>query len=395
MAAAAAMAGLLRRRWGLLLAMGGMLSVSLSLRRNMALSAIIVIPCAAVILHEAWLWLADRAAQRRALTQPQASPDRPLCPSWPAGIAAAGLLAAGICLSAWTVTNGLYFHERRSWRFDTGWSRMVVPASAAEWINRHNPAGRVFADQESSSNLMFLTRPHRDMPVLTNTWAFPPYVMGIMLDLDNGRLDFDSQAAACDVQTVVLYNNNTKSLIRHLADSKDWAVVDLDVAHVTFVRRNGPNAALAQAGQMRPENLDIDRFAAKVASADPVPAFALHNAAMLLRQMGWEGPALTLWERCVSLRPDYAEPRNMLGMAMAWRGTRTLLAMMDAYNANRIDEGDKLKAQGQADWDRAREQFIQAMRLKSDYADARQNLSLLESQMADFRNGRISVPSQR
>jgi len=36
-------------------------------------------------------------------------------------------------------------------------------------------------------------------------------------------------------------------LIRHLADSKDWAVADLDVAHVTFVRRNGPNAALARA----------------------------------------------------------------------------------------------------------------------------------------------------
>ena len=403
LAGVAAAAGLLRRRWGLLLALGGMLSVSLSLRRNMALSAIIVIPCAAAILLEACLWLAGWRAQRRARALPKPNrsgqpplPAMPLAPAWLTIAAAAVLLAAGLGLSAWTVTNGLYFQERRSWRFDSGWSRMVVPVSAAKWINLHQPAGRIFADQESSSNLMFLTRPHREMPVLTNTFAFPPYLMGIMLDLDNGRRDFDSMAAACDVQTVVLNNNNGKSLLRHLADSKDWAVVDLDVAHVTFVRRSGPNAALADAGEICPESLSLnmDRFVAKVASADPVPAFALHNAAMLLRQMGWDKPALDLWQRCIALRPDYAEPRNMLGMALAWRGTRTLLAMMDAYNAGRIDDGDKLKAQGQADWERARELFTQAMQLKSDYADARQNLSLLESQMADFRNGRVAVPAR-
>jgi hypothetical protein len=316
--------------------------------------------------------------------------DRLRWPAWAQGIASVLLLVAGLALSAWTVTNGLYFYEWRSWRFGAGWSRTTLPVSAAEWIDRHNPVGPVFADLDSSSNLMFLTRPHREVPVLTNTWAYPPYLLGDLIDLDNGKLDFDSWAVSRDAQVVVLFFNSGTPLVRHLAKSKDWAVVDLDVARVVFVRRGGPNAALAKVAEIHPESLDIDRFAAKVASADPIPAMALHRVALLLRHMGWERDALALWERCVAMRADFADPRDMLGTALAWRGLQSLRRMSDAYKANQIVDGDRLKVQGLADWQRAHELFTEAIRLKRDYADAIDNLAHLESDMADFRNGRIA-----
>ena len=390
LAGVAAAVGLLRRRWGLLLAMGGMLLLSLSAQRNMALSAVIVIPCAAAIGQEAWRWLADRLAQRRGRDP---LPVKPLWAAWAAAVASVALLAAGVVLSAWTVTNGLYFHDGLSWRFATGWARTTVPVSAADWISRNNPSGRVFTDEPSCSNLMFLTQPHRDVPLLTNTWAFPPYVKEMMTNLDMGKLDFDSQIARWQVQTVVLYDSSVSGpLIRHLADSKDWAVVDLDVAHVTFVRRNGPNATLALVSEIRPDSRKVDLFAAKAASADAVPAFALHKAASILGRLGWDGPSLALCERCVAMRADYAEPRNMLGIALAERGAATFRKMQEASRANRIAESQELKAQGIADWERARGLFKEAIRLKSDYAEARSNLAVMDSRLAYFLGGQDRAP---
>ena len=122
------------RRWGWLLIMAGMTIVSLSMRRNIAPGAMVLVPLSLASLAAAWPLLRKRVERGR------------LARAIGACTLAAGV--AAIALGGWwtfsVVTQRFYASERKSLRFGWGISRTIVPMDAAEWINANRPAGRVF-----------------------------------------------------------------------------------------------------------------------------------------------------------------------------------------------------------------------------------------------------------
>jgi hypothetical protein len=316
-------------------------------------------------------------------------------------LAAISAALACAALAGWwivgVVTQRLYFSEGRSWRFAGGYSRFVIPTDAAEWINTHAPQGKVFTDYDTSSNLMYFTDPRREMPALTNTFAYPPYLMRQVLEAAAGGPGFEPFVDEYGVTVVVLRSGEgTPGLIRRLSRSPDWAVVHLGIKHLVFVRRTGADAAVARDNQITPETFDVGRFIEEASRADPVPAFALHNAAAMLWQLGWQDHALTVWERVVALKPDYHDALGSLGMSLGMRGTRRLQAMQQAMQAGDEPQARSLHDAALEDWRRAEDCLFRALEIAPSASAARdrfqKNMDLLHEQIRAFRQGRILVP---
>jgi hypothetical protein len=374
-----------------------------SMRRNIAPAAMILMPLYGMIMHDAiGLGSFLRQAERGVLAWLKRFTARAGRPA-AAALNSFTLLSAALCLYG-VLSNQLYYQDRRSWRLGRGLSHVAIPLSAAEWINLHQPVGTLFSDYDSSSNIMYYTHPHRPVPILTNTWAFPPYVMSWVLDLaalvrDPGPVLNEYQA-----QLVVVHSSAaTRRLIRYLSASPDWAVVDLDVRHVLFARRDGPNAALVEKCEIKRKGFDLEQYMRKVGRSDEVPEFAIHVAANMLLQMKWGEHAIAMWEWVLQTREQYPECHHMLGTCLAMHGT-ALMELMQAHLQKAKDEQDpKARAEllNQAglirrtaleSWKSAEQHLVRALELRPDYRDAHDNLDLLRKQRADFRRGVISIP---
>ncbi len=359
---AVAAAGL--RRWAHLGVIAGMVGASLSMRRNIAPAALLVTPLA----------LGGIADGVRRLARGW-SPPRPA--SWRLVGAAVLMLAGGWGVVS-VVTNGFYGSERRAVRFALGLTPTVVPVGAAAWLNRHDPDGRLWTDYNTSSNIHFFTRPHRRVPVLTNTWAYPPDVMELVLRLSRGRSDHRAALDALEVATVVLRVDRTSiPLARRLAADPAWALVHLDALHVVFLRAEGPGAALARRHAITPETLDVAGLRRRLAAADPRSSYATYLGAFTLAQIGWDSPAVAVTDEFIRRYPD--DPLlhrvwTMRGTCLARRGTLRMLRKPPDLR-------------GREDWHEARNSFLRALKLDSDYTPARANLREVEKQIADEKRG--------
>ncbi|HET6426768.1 MAG TPA: hypothetical protein VFJ30_00045, partial [Phycisphaerae bacterium] len=173
LSAAGVLCAAIRRRWAAVLIVSAMTAASLAMRRNIAPAALVVIPLSLWACRDALAGWAGRLLGRFGTA---------------GALAAGGAMAAVSLYGAFSVvTHRFYRGERRAVRFGLGVSRTVVPVGAAEWLNAHRPGGRLWTDYNSSSNVMYFTRPHRPVPVLTNTWAYPPETMRRVLDLSRAR----------------------------------------------------------------------------------------------------------------------------------------------------------------------------------------------------------------
>ncbi len=404
LAGVAGVVALLRRRWGWLAALAGMTAVSLKMRRNIAPAAMILAPLSLIVLADGWRWLAKRSSPPEPGRAPAKARESLLARlPRPVGIATA---AAVIALSAWWIfavlTQRFYYSEHRSWRFGRGVSSFSVPLAAAGWINQHAPAGNVFTGYDSSSDLMFLT--HRRVPILTNTWAFPPYMMRWVFACTGGQPAFDAGArelriAAFDraardygIEVVVLHSYPpTRPLMGVLGKSRHWAVVHIGVSHVVFLRRNGANAALAANCALSQKDFDLEGYIDRIAATDPVPAFALHSAGVVLRHVGWGNAAIRLLEKCIQIDPAYWGAIAQLGTAYGLRGNAKLM-LREAYKQKgRHLEAQRLREEALADWLRAEKLLVRALELKGDDVPAKSNLKSLRAQMAQLERG-IYVP---
>ena len=305
------LAALAGRRWGWALILIGMAAASMKMRRNMVLAGIVVAPLSAMAIRDGWCRLRQRL--------------RPGRPGWLASAAAVAVSLAVMAAAAFwvhrTVTHKLYFAERSRGRFRLGMMEVSLPLAAAEWINTNRPAGNVFCDFSTSANLMYFTRPHRQVPLLTNTWAYPHYVRQWVLDCTADPEALERAVEAYEVETIVLNPSPIgRDVVRYLADSPRWAVVEVDGKYVTFLRRDGANAALARAQEITEANLNVARHVEQIARTDPVPAHALHTGALILYWMGWLAPAEAMWDECVRLEPDFHEAIYFLGLCWARRG---------------------------------------------------------------------------
>ena len=383
----AGLVGVLRRRWGWVLVLAGMTVVSTRMRRNIAPAAMIIVPMSVIILTDGWNALRERLR-------------RNISASLFVGRAAVAVAVITLAAAGWwtvsVMTNRFYFSERRGWRFGWGVSDIMVPLESADWINANRPAGRVFCDYGSSSNLMYFIQPGYEVPVLTNTWAYPPYVMRWVFECTGGRRDFAQIADEYDIGVVVLrLADDTAPLIKTLTASPDWAVVNAGVCDVVFLRRSGANEELAKNRAIAQKDFDAAGHIKRISRTDPLPAFALHNTASLLYRMGWGKHAITVWRKCIELEPDYYEAVGNLGMCLALRGTGRMILMQAYQRSGRTDQADSARREGLADWAEAERLFKDALKINPDYEDAHRNLRLLTGQTAAFERGVIIVPQMQ
>jgi len=366
---AAVVVAALRRRWGWLLVTVGVALISVSMERNTAPAALILIPTGFVVLRDGWAAVAGRLGRKAARPAAVAT--------WAAG--AATVVAAAFFIVHVT-TQRLYFNDRRPWRFGSGISRLALPVDAARWINEHQPAGdRLFCDYDSSSNLLYLTHTKYQVPVLTNTWAVPPYVMAQVLRMTSRQSPFRPYATEYGINAVVIRSSRANGpLMKRLEVNPYWTIVQIHTRYIVFVRSTEPTGDLAERHGIAVDRFDVDRHAEVVAQSDPVEAFAFHNAALLLyrlawgdkqmaggdrthpdpgqiqREIAWARHAAELWERAIRAEPEYREAimglcycRALIGTdrALVWALRRAQNAQIEADARRRLDWSDPMRAQ--------------------------------------------------
>ena len=356
----AAAAGV-RRRWAHLLTIAAMAGASLTMRRNIAPAAVIVVPLALSACGALLAAVVGRAGRAGGVCR----------------MAAAGLLTIA---GAWgifsVVTHRFYRNERRAIRFGLGVAPTVVPVGAARWLAGNKPTGRVWTDYNSSSNVHYFAG--RDVPVLTNTWAYPPDVMRLVLDCSLGRRPFEPVAKALGCEAVVLRMDRTSiPLGRSLVADANWVPVHLGALHVVFLRADGPNAELARRFAIAPRTLDVGGYVRRLEGLDPVSSYSAYLGGFTLAHLGWDTQAVEVIDHVLGAYP--ADPYrhrlwNMKGTCLARRGTLRMLGRPPDFR-------------GKQDWHEARNCFLKALRLAGDYAPARANLREVQRQIADERRG--------
>ncbi len=364
-AALGGIAAAAKRRWGYLLVIAGITAVSLSMRRNIATAAFIVTPVALAALCGA---LASVYRKLSARSQRRLR------------IGASGvLLLAMLCVALLVVTQRFYFRERSPTRFGLGYSRLNLPIDAGSWIRRHLPEGRIWSDYSGSSNFYYFTG-GREVPIITNTWAYPPDVMGKVLSTSGDRQAFDKAAKEYGVEIAAIrVDPATTPLARHLGKHPGWIVVYLDGIHIIFVRKTyaaGRPGLIA----ITQETLDYQAHIDKLRSLDPLPAHGLYLGGLTMYQLEWDTACEKIFAAAIAEDPTYYQAWSMQGLCLARRGLRRLLT------------GDP---RGKDDWLAARQRFQKTLQLKPDHKDARKHLNFIEQQLAALDQGVILTPQFR
>ena len=310
-------AAAIRRKWASLLLVAGFLGVSLSMRRNIAPGAILIVPVALAAVVSA---VRKALAGRVRLSRPILS------------LSLACAVAIISVAIGWSVaTSRFYFNERRADRFGLGVSKLNVPTEAGRWLSEHKPQGRLWTDYDASSNLYYLTRPHPKVPILTNTWAYPPAVMAEVLDYTRGVRPFSEAVEKYGIEVVAIrvnrmtaepdrrYLNRIPLALALSADPK-WSLVHLDALHAIFLRNAGPNAAAARKFAISPETLDLKLHSAALRRLDPLPEYALYQGGKTLSLLGWNDRAIPLFRAAIEEYPRYKEPWYDMGICYARLG---------------------------------------------------------------------------
>lgn len=344
LAAAGALCAIVKRRWGRALLIVGMAAMACAMRRNIATGAVLIVPPA---MASCWLVLRDRWRARP--WQLRAKIER---------LAAGVVLVIAIWLTVTVIRQGFYFSDRSPSRFGLGLSRLRLPLEAADWIGRHAGDARIWTDYTSSSNIHFFTG-GRAVPILTNTWAYPPAVMRKVLAACWDDLAFQRAESEYGFDVVVVRaDRSTGAMIGRLAASPRWKLVQLGAMYLVFAKTSSPGRAISRA------NFDLPGYLAKVRASDPVPAHALHVAGLSLYYLGWLQAAGEAFAAAVAEDPSYYEAWNMEGFCLATAGTAEL---------RRTGRKDKLLA--------ARDCFRRALELKGDYRPAAENLRRVQRRL--------------
>jgi tetratricopeptide (TPR) repeat protein len=358
-AAIGLLAALLRRRWGHAAIIAMMVVVSLSMRRNIAVASLMLLGPALGAIHDL---LAPRLSRRLG---PRLA------------VASACVVAAVSALLVWSVvTDAFHFNERRAARFGLGYSPLKMPRNACDWINVNKPVGRIWCDVDISSNLYYFMQPHRDLPIITNSWAYQPEIMADVIRAGQDTAFFDQEVKKYGIEVVAVRAAKTNALLmKHLGAGDAWAPVSIDAMHVVFVRKAGPDAALAARASITPESLDLTALLAKFAAQDPRPEYSTYLGALTLARLGWTDAAIETARRAKEINPDYADAWNLLGMMSALRAN-SHLATSKYYEA-RID----LQA--------AEDAFQHVLDIQKDDPQAKQNLSAAQGQLQALKRGEV------
>jgi hypothetical protein len=343
LAGVGAVSALARRQWALLIVLAGMSAVSLSMKRNVAAAALVVIPLGLAALRGPLLDFGrHRAPVRGAIIT----------------VAVALLVIASAATFTYSlVTNRFYVSEGHPMRFGLGISRTNLPIGAAQWIDAHLPDARVWCDMVSSSTLHFFTKPHREMPVLTNTWAYPPAALAENHEVRALARPITSLVEDYGADVVVINYKYSPPLLLGLARHPIWELVHVEGPYATFARLEG-----SQSEVVRAESLaalpDVDAYVRHQRKLDPVLRAALLHPGIVYLRAGLGELAIATFTAIVRERPDRTVAWNYLGLGYVAR------AMSEPEN--RL-----------ADFEAARKAFDSALELDPGNEIARGNIRTL------------------
>jgi hypothetical protein len=375
LAALAAAACAVRRRWGRLAIMACMSAVAMSMRRNAACGAIALAPLAIGTLAQ---WPGAILARARPRLAAAAR-------AWTGPIAAAIALA----MIAWVASQRFYTSEDLPWRFGWGASRVMLPLDAADFLTRRHPAGRLWTDYNTSSNFYYFTRPHPPVPVLTNTWAYPPAVMREFLGYLDGDRPFEEARRRYSLEAAALSVAGSPAAIRAIRDDANWTLVYLDPMHLIFLRTAGPDADLARRLAIQPESFDANALMRQARQWDPAPGYTMRLAGLTLYRLGWDGHAIALYKAALAEEPRDHRSWTSLGICHARRGQRRLLEMMRLQENRRYSQADEALQAGKSDWEEARRCFIESNRLQPDAPGAADDLKNISRQLEALSRGAV------
>jgi len=334
----------IKRRWEWLAVIVGMVAVSLSMRRNIAPAAVLITPLAIAGICGALrgVWRRRSSKLRRETTRE--------------GAGALFLLAAWLCVGI--ATQRFYFNERSGARFGLGLSCMQLPTDAAEWIKTNRPEGKCWTDYTSSSNIHYFAD-KRPVPIVTNTWAYPPDVMRqVLASCLGGHYFAEAQRSYGFDCVAIRADRSTSVLVGELSRSSQWQLAYMDAMFLVFVRGLPDSDAITEAG------LDLPEHIAKLKASDPMPAHALHVGGLTLFHLGWDGAAAEVFAAALTEEPSYHEAWNMRGLCLARRGS---LRLRQTGNKSLLIQ--------------ARNCFREALAIKGNYPPAAANLQIVESQL--------------
>ncbi|MHC4985338.1 MAG: hypothetical protein ACYTFO_04195 [Planctomycetota bacterium] len=309
---------LLRRRWSQVLWLAAGMYLSLSMVRNVAIGTLLMLPIALAAWRVGLSGMGEYVTEktRQVLTV----------------LAATAVTAACGLLGVWIATGRIY-QPQFQLRFGLGVSRVMVPFGPAKWLNEHTPKGRIWTDFISSSNLFILLDPPRELPIITNGWAYPPAVMEEVIDVYRDTKDLhglevkaiDSLNAAADtygMTTLLVRTDRGMPVWSQLRDRADWSLVFLDGTYAILVRTTGPDADLAREARIEPEQWDAEAYIAHAKEVEFWPAYALEAVGASISSWHWDDQAIHILQEAVDLDPQGAVAWRSLGLALASRGLR-------------------------------------------------------------------------
>jgi hypothetical protein len=359
------------------------MGAALSLRRNIGLAAVLILPFSLGVIGRSFKVLSPRLGR---------------APGCIKGVFAAGLAVLACWLCFQVVTSRYWYRHRGPDRFAFGPSRLVMPMDASAWLRKHQPTGRLWTDHSSSSNFHYFTDPRFDVPVLTNTWASPPKGMEVVLDISMGELAYQPVFDRYDVQIVAVPADTTsghpmrpglKPLLQQLQEDSNWTLVYVDAYFVVFLRADGPNAELARRERIDPATFDAPRHADLVARMDPFPAHALYIGGVTLDRLGMVLPAEVLYRRCLARDENYVAAWSMLGQNLGFQVLVVQQAERQGLVGLNMPLQEAIAAQGgmRAQLREARACIRKVLQLDPDRPGARHNLRQIELQLEQLESG--------
>jgi hypothetical protein len=238
-----------RVRWAHLFMIAGMLFVGLQMRRNIGVASLIIVPSALICISESLQYFLTNKLEgiRRKFTI----------------LANVAVLLLAL-YGGYQIINGkLYEADYIPTRFGFGISSTMLPIGAASWLSKYAPDARVWCDFSSSSTVHFFSHPHKDVNILTNTWAYPPAVMAANRFYREAKTSFNPLADRYHIDAVVLRTDWSLPLHRQLGADPGWKIVHVAGVHVLYLRANDKFRTLADKYEIKPNNLDMDSFVAQ------------------------------------------------------------------------------------------------------------------------------------
>ena len=349
-AAAGILAAIRTRRWGVALLILMFAAMSLVMRRNIALFALLATPLSVGALVA---WLEGRTR-------------------FTAGGPVGGILASVLALAAagwWLprVYSGRFSSDDQRVRaFGSGWSRLAMPIEACAFIkSQPGLQRRLCTDFFSSSNTLPILSREWQVFLDTNTFAYPPAAMTELTSVTNGSRPFGEFFDSQGVNVVLLHagGGQTRELIRRMQASRDWSLVYVDEAFVIFVRRIDAHAEVIASHTRTETSVDFEAWMARAEKLHLPTGYALMLMARVPQALNWHAPAAQLLRRAVELDA---------GLGIAWLSLGVTYGEManDAIRAGRGIEFARRYAQS------ARDCFEKALRIEPDNAVVRKNLEI-------------------